>query len=226
MRPTLAFAILLIAATAACDEAQLEVEPGRPGERRGGFIFVDPTEPPSYTQTPGPAGDVPGEEGIPGGHPGFRTFESIADARRALGDTVDVPEPQFVPAGYSLIGLWVIELEDGRIVDVNLSYAHEDGTGVLLAADLSLGWTDRAPQPLPARTEPIRLPLGVVLQPVVKLMVREHPAVLQRATNSANIASTTRVNNSLNWFEEGRLWFVQAEEPGLVLLRIAGIPPR
>lgn len=188
--------------------------PGEPGERWGDFVFSHPDNPEHYGATPPPAGDVGPEEGIPDGHPGLRTFDSIDAARRGLGGAAVVPEPAFLPAGYNLIGVWAIQLDDGRVVDVNLSYSKGSNGFSLFGPELSVSWTDRAPRPLPASTVENHLPNGSVGSPVVKADVHGIPAVFQGWTNPASLVGSARTNSSLNWFEEGgRLWAVQGGEP-------------
>jgi hypothetical protein len=195
---------------------------GTPGERWGGFIFIDPASPVPYTVTPAASGPVPGQEGIPKGHPGFRQYSSLDEAIRAIGHDRGAFTIGSVPGNYEFVGAWAIVLDSGRVVDFQMSYRRAGSDSTVLAPDLKVGWTDRAPKPLPAQTQENRLTNGATGEPVRKTVVNGVPAVFQEWHNPDTLRGPARVKSSLNWFEEGRLWVVQAEEPLDVLLGIAG----
>lgn len=199
---------------------------GVAGERWGGFIFVDPDRPEPYERTPAVAGHVPNEDAIPDGHPGLNVFSTVAEANTAFAGAPGAVRLGYVPKGYELMQAWIIKLDDGRIVDYSLEYRRAESNAVPFGPDLWVGWTDRAPRPLPAFTKENRLPTEQVGLPVRKLTVRGSQAVFQEWLNPPNRPLEAGVRSSLNWFEGGRLWFVQAYEPLDLLYDVAeGIEP-
>lgn len=192
-----------------------------PGERWGGFIFIDPAAPVAYTVTPAASGPVPGAEGIPEGHPGFTRFADMHEAAQLLGPSAGLFTVGFTPPDYELAGGWAIVLEGKRVVDLSLSFRRRGSPLGVLSPALWIGWTDRAPQPLPASTAKNEQPTGAIGEPVVKLTVHGQPAVYQEWKNPSSFAPETKVLSSLNWFEAGRLWFVQADESLSTLAAVA-----
>ncbi|GAB4324508.1 MAG: hypothetical protein Kow0010_06500 [Dehalococcoidia bacterium] len=201
-------------------------EPGIPGERWGGFIFVDPGDPPEYTITPRPSGPIPGEEGIPSEFPGTRVVATPNDLAGVV-EPEDLVEPAFVPAGYALTGAYVVVLESGKVVDYHLSYHRIEGSGAsqdpdVFAPDLLVAWTLRAPRPLPVELVTKDVERGRIGHPGEKLEVRGFPAVYKRWDNPEGLHPSLVIRSNLAWFDEsGRLWTVQANEPLEVLYRVA-----
>lgn len=194
----------------------------QPGEVWGGFVFYSETVPFRAAQTPGPAQPVRQEETIPHSHPGLRQFPSVPEAAAGLGGAVPVPAVDFVPAGYEVLGVWAIE-SDGRIVDCVVEYGRTGIPTRPFSPHLSIGWTLRAPHPLPALTTGNQLPSGQTGKPVVKVEVLGQRGVFQEWVNQPGAPVEAGVRSSLNWFDdEWRLWFVQAyDEPLDVLLKVA-----
>jgi hypothetical protein len=195
---------------------------GEPGEQWGGFVFYSASVPFRATQTPGPAQPVPFEESIPYSHPGLRRFDSPEAALAAIGGGHGVVDVGRVPPGYELLAVWAIE-HNGQIIDFVVEYARVGVPTVPLSPHLSVGWTLRAPRPLPALAEINRLPSGQAGEPVVKVTVRGERGVFQEWKNTPGAPIEAGVRSSLNWFDEtGRLWFVQAyDEPLSMFLEVA-----
>lgn len=198
------------------------LSPGYHGEIWGGFVFRDPAGTPlSYATSPPASGPVPGAEGIPEGHPGFTQFASVDEARAILPASTETFEVTVIPPQYEFSGGWAIVLDGGRVVDLSLSYRLRGTTFGPLTPALWIGWTDRAPKPLPASTVENVLPTGSVGAPVLKLTVRNQPGVYQAWSNPTTTPPESKVRSSINWFEGGRLWFVQGTEEAGTLFAIA-----
>lgn len=194
----------------------------QPGELWGGFLFYSEAIPFRATQTPGPAQPIQQEEAIPYSHPGLRQFPSLPEARAKLGASVPAPVAEFLPDGYDVLAVWAIQ-DKGRIVDYVVEYARTGVPTQPFSPHLSVGWTLRAPHPLPALTAENQLPSGQTGKPVVKVEVLGKEGVFQEWVNQPGEPIEAGVRSSLNWFDdEWRLWFIQAyHEPVEVLLKIA-----
>ncbi|HXU25357.1 MAG TPA: hypothetical protein VN697_15150 [Tepidiformaceae bacterium] len=189
---------------------------------------MDPAFPEPFTTTPAASGPVKDEESIPSSYPGTRVFQSVDDlvASRVV-PTAELLAPAAIPAGYGFAGAYVVALDNGKVVDVSLSYRRVDHryAGTLpevFSPDLSIGWTSRAPEPLPAETEATDLGLGRKALPRVKVHVRGYDGVFAEVTNPDSIDQDLVVLSSVNWFDkDGRLWYVQAAEPLDTMLQLA-----
>ncbi len=214
--------------TVAPPSTRSAASPGRSGETWGGFTFADPSNPPTGQPTPGPAGDVPDEELIPSAHPGTRTYGTEAEAATAnrLASQLTM-NPTFVPAGYDLIGAYVVEVPNVGVTDFAVSYRRAGDrarptTSELFSPALWVGWTSRAPHPLAVTTVADDLGDGRVGSPYQKVVVRGFEGVVVEWKNPPGIDPSLRINSAVIWFDaEWRQWFVHANEPVDTLLRIA-----
>ncbi len=195
---------------------------GEPGEQWGGFVFYSESVPFRATQTPGPAQPIPFEESIPYSHPGLRQFDSSEAAVAALGGGKGIVHAGPTPPGYELLAVWAIE-HKGQIIDFVVEYARVGIPTVPFSPHLSVGWTLRAPRPLPALAEINRLPSGQAGEPVAKVTVRGESGVFQEWKYNPDAPIESGVRSSLNWFDQtGKLWFVQAYgEPLSMFIEIA-----
>jgi hypothetical protein len=202
--------------------------PANAGERWGGFIFVANGEDVQFQQTPGPAHHVEGEELIPADHPGTKVF---GDTSEVLSADLVAPQlavkPANPPAGYELIGVYIVESESNGVVDYALSYRHAETPRrsereELFAPDLWIGWTNRAPQPLPVSLDPQDLEDGRYGHPYEKAEVNGHAAVYARWDNDGTVPHSLRINSALVWFDDsGRQWWVHGSEDFQVLHEVA-----
>lgn len=205
-------------------------QPGQPGELWGGFLFEDPASPIPYTATPAASGPIPGEEGIPSSFPGTKRFSTLAGlvASRLLPSALMLAPPS-APAGYELIGAYVVTVDTGAVVDYSLSYRRigrqyrgEPPASELFSPQLSIGWTSRAPRPLPAETTVTDGGLGRKGMPRTKVLVRGFQGVFMEWVNPPGTPDEFVTPSGLNWFDgDGRLWYVQGAEPLDTLLQIA-----
>lgn len=199
-----------------------------PGETWGGFVFVTPgVQLPAATVSP-PAGKVPNEELIPADYPGTATFASPAEAVRSGGlDAALAVVPSFIPPGYELAGVYVVRVDSVGVVDYALSYRRTDlprrtQRDELFAPDLWVGWTLRTPRPLAVPLDDQDLGDGRVGRGYAKTEVASLPAVFQAWENAGRVPRSLRILSVLAWFDnDGRQWWVQAEQPLPVLRQVA-----
>lgn len=201
-------------------------QPGIPGERWGGFIFVDPDDPPEYTRIPRAVGAIPGEESIPGDFPGTKVVGSPKDLVTIV-DPENLVEPSFVPEGYTLTGAYVVRLDSGEVVDYAISYHRADGSGRspvpdVFSPDLWITWTLRASRPLLIDLVTKDADLGRIGHQREKIEVRGYEAVYQLWENPEGLYPSQVIQSGLNWFDDdGRLWAILADEPLSVLFKVA-----
>lgn len=207
--------------------ATATLEPGKPGERWGDFIFQDPASPVSYTVTPRASGPVLMEEAIPSNHPGTRLFQSAAELSQVKSLPAGSVREPTVPPQYELIGGYYVELDDGRVTDLSFSYrlrgrVYRGTADEVFAPQLAVGWTTRASRPLPASTVGSQAAGGRIGLRRVKVEVLGVKGVLAEWLNPDSIPDELKVPSGLNWFDSvGRLWYVQGVEEAAVLLKVA-----
>lgn len=187
----------------------------------GQFIFLarDQSDPRVHRVPPRARG-ISNSESIPTAHAGLREFGKPTEVLAAFPDD-EILVPSFVPDGYSLIGCYVV-VDQGAVTDFGTSFGR-DKEATLFSADLAVGWTGRAPMPLPARDyELAGEPLGRRGAPLRRARVRGYAAVMQEWINPGGLDRSLRIPSSLNSFDDaGRLWAVQADENESVLDRVA-----
>lgn len=179
-----------------------------PGERWGGFLFMDD---PSYRLPASAAIPAPRplrheeDELLIGDHPGYREFTDINNLQRMLSNRARVSVPATLPVGSEFIGGYAVVGDDDHVIMTGLGYRLGRSSAHLLDPDLWIDISFYFARPL------VCLLNGTALQvlPPRALLIASKKAIYQEARNLPGVYTGTR--SSLNWFEvDGSFWTVQA----------------
>lgn len=188
-----------------------ETLPVTPGERWGGFLFVE--DPAAYRVPPDqvtPAlRPLKGDEGesLIDGHPGFRAFATVDELAQFVAGRGPVRVPAFLPAGAQLMRGEAVEGDDAELLEVGLNYRVGDSAATPSDPDLWIVWVSYQQRPAVFPTHDQES----VLAPR-RLMVRGREAIYLEARSPGD-------RSSLNWFEnDGRSWAVQGRHMDLATL--------